>query len=264
MFRKRKLDPIVSILVPFKGTSRSRRRIWKWLKKFYSHHFELDLRMAEIVVGKDRHGFRKPFSKTAAVNDAAQRANGKIFVILDADTVIDPEVIWECVARIGQAAANGYNLWFVPYRRLFRLTEAATKIALAEDPHEPFIFTDPISHYWVESTEGSAHGSHFGAMCQVMPRKAFFSVGGMDERFRGWGSEDVSFVRAVDTLWGRHKTTDNQILHLRHDRIGETHKDRKWRGQEKARVNEHLGLRYHKADKQVEVMRELVQEWWDK
>jgi predicted glycosyltransferase involved in capsule biosynthesis len=68
---------------------------------------------------------------------------------------------------------------------------------------------------------------HYGALILIMPRAAFEAAGGMDERFRGWGAEDVSFVHAVDTLYGRHRTLDASAHHLFHQTLGQGWQDKR-------------------------------------
>jgi GT2 family glycosyltransferase len=242
----------ISLLVPFRADDEGRQRNWDWLRAYW----ETLLPEAEIIIGRDPK-WRLPFSKTYAVNHAAKRAHGKYFVILDADAYLDVEAIRLAVARMKKAERNGHRLWFVPYRRLWRLTRETTEELLEGPPVVP-------RHYCrdeVGDFKGSLHGRRFGAMCQVMPRDAYFAAGGMDPRFRGWGGEDVSFVRAVDTMWGRHKTLDYDIYHLHHEKIGDDWRTRVWRGQTSARVNEHLASRYDRANYQTDVMQSLINEF---
>jgi hypothetical protein len=102
-----------------------------------------------------------------------------------------------------------------------------------------------------------------------MPREAFELVGGMDWRFSGWGGEDVAFMRAVDTLYGKHKTTRNQVLHLWHPFAnaaentikGEPNLLRLWEGQDSGQRNDVLANRYYAAYGDQERMRRLVDEY---
>lgn len=258
IFRRHRRRPRISLLVPFRADDAGRQRNWDWLKRYWQYH----LPDAEIVIGKDRG---HPFSKTAAVNHAAKRAKGDYFVILDADAYLSANSIKLAVSRIERAARSGHRLWYIPYRYLFRLTPEATRELLEGCPQWPFRGFDDCEIF---SQEGSAHGRRFGAMCMVMPREAFFAAGGMDPRFRGWGGEDVSFVRAVDTMWGKHKTIDADIYHLYHQKIGTDWRDRVWLGQHRPRINEGLATRYDKANNQQQLMADLIQEfkvkriWW--
>lgn len=248
-------DPQVSFLVPFRADNAAphRVRVWDWLTDYWSW----ELPDAEIVVGKCKG---KVFSKTEAVNDAASRAKGRIFVILDSDVYIRGESIVHCARAIEESQRREDKLWFIPYRHLFRLTEASTEMVLRSDPRTPLRFHSPPNTDEVESTTGSAHGHRFGAMIQIMPREAFATVGGMDPRFAGWGGEDVSFLRAVDTLYAKHKTLDAEVLHLWHANIGSTFQNRMWQGQDKPGSNWNLSSRYGKATQDRAKMRALVDE----
>jgi hypothetical protein len=157
-------------------------------------------------------------------------------------------VILHCADRIRTARSAGHKLWFIPYRRFYRLTKKAT-LKLVESPQsDPYLFTDPPSPHDLATIRGSSNGHWFGAMIQIMPREAFVVAGGMDTRFYGWGGEDIAFMRAVDTLYAKHKTSDNDTLHLWHPTIlGGVEQVRMWPGQETPGENGPLAARYHAA-----------------
>lgn len=239
----------ISLLVPFKGHKGDHRlRVWEWLTRHWAH----ELPGAEIVVG---HSDGALFCKTAAVNDAARRATGDIFVIQDADCYISTDAIKHAAALIRESR---WPLWLVPYRRFFRFTEEFTMRVLASDPEHPLVPPHPLTADVVENRERSAFGHWFGALIQMMPREAFETVGGMDERFYGWGGEDVCFARALDTLYSRHKTTTNAVYHLWHSKIGETYETRLWTGQVNPMANNALSLKYDRAWGDPVKMRALV------
>ena len=267
MFKK-KVKKKISLLVPFQTNEEWRVDDWRWLH----HYWREFLPHAEIIIGRDKKSKKKwycskvlPFSKTAAVNNAFSRSSGDIIVILDADTYIDPKIIVHCAKRIRESRKMGARVWFIPYLWLYRLTKEATKKVLDSEPREPYTFSTPPSTNDVESTDGSGHGRKYGALIQIMPREAFELVGGMDEEFRGWGGEDVSFLWALDTLWTPHSNTPNDVLHLWHPRIimneGDSNRrseSRGWEGQEDIRANDWLSDQYRGAIKNPTKMRALV------
>jgi hypothetical protein len=252
---KRRFSPQISLLVPFRPDRHQRHRlvVWRWLRRYWQRQ----LPEAEIIMGRSKG---KVFSKTEAVNHAARKAHGRIFVILDSDCYIDAAVIRRCADDIEESQRRGHPLWFIPYRALYRLTEEKTMWLLKRKPGRRIQVTSPPPDDEVESTLGSMHGRRYGALIQIVSRDAFELVNGMDPRFRGWGGEDVSFARAVDTLYGEHKTTDNDVLHMWHEKIGSTYFNRKWGGQDKAEPNKHLATRYSKATGDRDRMRALVDE----
>lgn len=248
-FRRRRY-PDMTLIVPFRDDQEQRGRDWEWLRRFW----ECQLPEAEIIMGVDDEW---PFSKAVAVDEAAARANGQVFVIIDADAWIDPDIIRACVADLLRTRRQK---WFVPYTRLYRLTERATRRILETDPCDPFCYPTPPPPHDVEPRHDADYGHQFGAMLLILPREAFFEVGGMDPRFRGWGGEDASFMKALDTLWGQHEVTSNDVLHLWHIRPGHDHRTRAWTGQRNLNANAALAQRYVAASADVTMMRSLVNE----
>lgn len=231
---KRKIKEQISLLVPFRADDEIRAINWELLKNYW----EIELPEAELIVETDRN---TPFCKTAAVNRAFRKSRGDIVVILDADCLIDPEVIRQTARNIRQARREGYPLWYIPYRQFYRLVDEATegvRLLLAADEwveDTNIIFRDylgnpPKQDMWEhEKTQSSAHW--FGALIQIMPREAFEAAGGMDENFIGWGGEDVSFMHAVDTMYGKHRTYNSPVYHLWHPTINSSWGMRLWKGQ---------------------------------
>jgi hypothetical protein len=97
-------------------------------------------------------------------------------------------------------------------------------------------------------------------MIMIFPRQALDTIGCFDERFKGWGGEDVALLRALDTLYGKHKTTKNSIFHLWHPKLGNNFVDRIWKGQVRKQANQKLANAYHKATRRPRAMRLLVDE----
>jgi glycosyltransferase involved in cell wall biosynthesis len=264
---RRKPKPWISIIIPFRPDHSSRDYTKKWLVKYWKTVFADD--PVEVIICRD---YWQPFSKTSALNNGVRRARGDILVMIDADAWIDPNVISRAASLI-RLSENvwGHPLWFVPYRRVYRLTKPATDRLIGDSC--PLVFErfnhrnslnigveDPPPAEDVENLSTAHYGHRYGALCQIMSKKAFRTVGAMDCRFRGWGGEDVSFMRAVDTLYGKHKTFDEPIYHFAHYKIGDTYFTRKWSKQDKALPNGNLALRYHRAFGDRRKMRELVAE----
>jgi hypothetical protein len=255
---------LISLLVPFQGNELTRVADWQWLKEYWEYH----LPDCEILVGGDptsRHRWqRRAFSKTHAVNHLFKKSKGDIIVILDADAYLDAKVVTHCAERLRSARRRDVRTWFIPYQHIYRLTFDATAELLETNPAHPLKFSSPPPRYDVQDTHGSGIGRRFGAMCQIMPREAFETVGCMDPRFRGWGGEDCSFMHAVDALWGPHKNTPNDILHLWHSRIQSrsslSWEIREWEHQENGRTNDWLSSQYNNSIGNAKKMRVLVDE----
>lgn len=251
----------ISLLVPFTPGDPDRDRLWAWLRDYW----QTQLPKAEIVMGFDPDydpDSGVSFSKTAAVNAAAKQARGDVLVILDADAYISPELIVYCAEEIRRARRFKRRLWFVPYRRFYRVSEGITDEILASNPRNPWTLHDPLPKTEIDPTNrASAHyGHHFAAMIMVLPREAFEVTGGMDERFAGWGGEDISFMRAVDTIYNNHKTVDHAVYHLYHPTIG-AGIHRQWSGQTEKMPFTVLGSRYNAAYGDRARMLRLNSEW---
>lgn len=249
-----KPKPEISILIPFSTDNKERKRNFKWLVK----HLKSELPEAEIVIGKSHS---KIFCKGEALNNAVEKSKGRILVLLDADGLISPRVIRHCAKRILEELEYGNRLWYVPYRRLYRLTEHVTRKIVESDPKYSIVLPDPLPSEWIENQgDASKYGHHYGAMCMIFPREAYEAIGCFDERFEGWGGEDISFLKTFDVLWGKFKTTDNPIYHLHHPFMGSNYKDKKWDGQDKGSANSNLAIRYHYATENYNKIKILNQE----
>lgn len=243
--------PKISILIPYGGKDKARMQTLRWVVRWASH-----IPDSEIIIGFSR---RKPFCKTEAFNNAARRARGKVFVLMDADTYMDRTVITKCADRIIEEMDQGNRLWFVPYRKLYRLTKKVSHQIIKSDPEFPMYVPDPPPVDWIDGDpRKSSYGRRYGAMVMIIPRQAYKVLGAFDERFRGWGSEDACILKALDTLWAKHKSTKNSVFHLWHPQIGKSYKDKMWKGQKKHNPNNKLAMEYHRASNHPKQMRTVV------
>lgn len=247
-------NPQVSLLVPFRDDGEHRARVWRWLRSRWRSMYP----DAEIIMGADHSTV---FCKSAAVNDAASRARGRTFVVLDADAWLLPDALAHCADRIDEAAHRNQRSWFMPYSRIHRLNHETTLELL--DQESTYRIDMPPDPLWCADIGDSAssQGHSFGALAQAMPREAFAFVNGMDERFReGWGGEDGSFLRSLDTLWQQHEVFPDNVVHLWHAAAGKDWRDRRWVGQTRPQANARLSHRYTQATSDIGAMRSLVDE----
>ena len=269
--RPPKVEKKISVLIPFGGHSPYRRRVLDWLLIYWESH----LCDFEIIIGHDTRSDRTwrrrhplPFSKSAAVNDAFSRSTGDIIAIIDADCYLDADIVMHWAERLRAQRRAGVKSWAVPYRFLLRINEHCTDVLLGTNPRGPFHYPHPPHDECVEGTDGSGWGHVYGALAQIMPREAYLAVGGMPEKFRGWGGEDRAFLQALNTLWGHYRNSPNTVYHLWHPKIvaaegidedGKRAEIRAWDGQgADIRANDWLSTLYQWADGNPDRMRKII------
>lgn len=212
----------LSFLIPFRDSDGTRTAGHQWLLKRWQHTYP----EAEFCIAPDDG--KEPFNKSLAINNAATKASGDMFVILDADTWVAPPAGYEGGTRgwmddaFGRIAAG--IPWVIPVHHNIRLKQKPSEQIMAGDP------TAPLPHILASmiETKGPVVG-----FCHIMPRTAFEAVGGYDERIRGWGGEDTSFTWAMDIVNGHHRKLHGTALCLWHARPRDNRKFRIWPGQER-------------------------------
>lgn len=172
-----------ALLVPYRAGDPHRDAVWAWMKARWKHH----LPDVPIVTGTNRG----EFNRSKAVNAAARKApaDAEVFIIVDADIWCAPQVVQACIEETVDYA--------VPWRQILKLDERITRYFLAQDPAKVELSTRKLQGHIAWRGSG-----YFGGMIMVA-RNAFEGVGGMDERFSGWGFEDTAFVYKMDELAGR-------------------------------------------------------------
>jgi cellulose synthase/poly-beta-1,6-N-acetylglucosamine synthase-like glycosyltransferase len=187
--------------VPFRAGDPDRDAAWAWLQEYWRAY----LPEAQIVIGEDDG---EPFSRAAALNDAFRRSDGYYLVVVDADCYLPVDVVRSCTRAIQD---SGKALWFVPWKRRVNLTAQVTAGILASESIPRFP-TEPDALHEIAI---DVHTSPAG-IASIMSRRAWERAMGHDSRFSGWGGEDRAFFAAVDTMYGPHTRTDNDVYHLYH------------------------------------------------
>jgi hypothetical protein len=223
----------VSCLIPFRDADGTRTQGMRWILARWKHHYP----DWEFIVASD-DGI-DPFNKSMAVNKAAAQATGDVYVILDADTWIEPQFVTQALGFIKAGVP-----WVVPARTSLRLKKDVSDRIMALDPTGPL---PSISNAWLKKDAEQAGG--VVGFLWITSRKAFEAVGGMDERIRGWGGEDTLFTMAMDRVNGHHRKLNGIVMCLWHDRPRDAQRYRIWVGQDRSREQdkEALAKRYRRA-----------------
>lgn len=208
----------VVFLVPRRADGGHRDELWRWARARWERLFP----DWPIVEGHHDAG---PFNRSAAINLASDLADDDgrwdVAVVIDSDVFLRASVVREAVER---AAETGLVTW--PHTRWRGLSELWTK-RVVDGGHD---FGEEIDHddmdVLVERTNAISW-----SCCIAIPRAAWDRLGGFDERFRGWGFEDMAFQSAVVGLLGfeRIPAADpgaagfgrTDVYHLWHSRSAE-------------------------------------------
>jgi hypothetical protein len=167
------------ILVPFRdGSDDRRRQLWDWTRPM------LDEIGWDVFTGAGPDG---AFNRSAAINEAARAAGvWDLALIGDADTVqqVGP------AHRAAERACAGGAL-AVPWTHRVKLSAEGTDVLVRRGPGA---VTD------ADRDQRDRTSPHGGGATIVVTREAFDAVGGFDERFDGYGNEDLAFRAAIETL----------------------------------------------------------------
>lgn len=117
------------------------------------------------------------FNKSKAMNAGARAAKHSVLVLHDADCVPTPEYVYRSLALLieGWEAVR-------PLRFLFLLDEVNTRILIGSGSPQ------------VVGVQQNNPG-----LSTVIRRETYMELGGHDERFEGWGGEDLEFLNRLNT-----------------------------------------------------------------
>jgi len=215
-------------LVPWRADGGHRERLWAHCHKLWAQA----LPDIPIVIGASPEG---PFNRSAAINDAAW-GNWDVGVVLDADVIANPDHVLDA---IWLASSTGRVA--LPYDRFTGLNTSMTERILRGYAGD-----------WERGARFRSNRHESSIVC--IPRALWDEIGGFDERFVGWGQEDVAFIQAARVLGGGIERIAGTVFHLWHPRAPERDK-----AQPDYVANQALGERYRRT-REPEAMRELLAE----
>jgi GT2 family glycosyltransferase len=145
-------------------------------------------------------------SRSATINWLAAQSQTEYSLVLDADTIPDKYGIEQGVALMEAGVP-----WVIPYgEHSYYNLDKESSDRILENP------CGPIVNYTFEHRLTSWSGA-------IMFRNSDFQrVGGFDERFIGWGHEDVAFMIRFNQEVGPYNRVPAKIYHLWHEKGEDT------------------------------------------
>lgn len=189
----------VAVIIPAGGElDSSRTRSLGMVASLYAEFFP----DWEVIVGRN-DGL---FNRARAINDAVAETDADVIVFNDADSLVEPAHISRMVH---DAHAPGLVFGYTRYRRLNRrATEGLSSYIMA--------FTQPDQFFDWEMLNAGSNG------CAAIRRECFEQVGGLDEKFEGWGYEDLAFDVICEAHWPSRRVAGD-LVHLWHPTAENTH-----------------------------------------
>lgn len=164
---------MISIVMPWRPQP-SRIRAFEHTKNYYISLLERRGEPFELVLA-DNPG---PFNLSAARNRGVAAAEHELILMVDADSIAPEDTILEAINMAGDNRTHYCFDGFV------YLTPEQSEAAYNGNP--PTL------------NGGAPHESSV----MVLTKHAYWTAGGMDERFQGYGGEDNAFRAATDTMNG--------------------------------------------------------------
>jgi hypothetical protein len=199
-------------LVPRRNDGGHRDALWAWCRRRWETYFP----EIPIIEGHHTDG---PFNRSAAINRAAREAGDwDLGIVIDSDIFIR---VSQLTQALKTAATTGKVTW--AHRRWRGLHEDHTARVLGRfsrgKHRRTVIFTAEVDNEDMDILVERTNPISWSC-CVVIPRPVWDDLGGFDERFVGWGMEDMAFKSLVTCLYGWERIPGD-VYHLWHPRSEE-------------------------------------------
>ena len=185
----------IEVLIPWRDPGcEVRRRSCEAVAEYYAQ-------VGDVVFGDSPAG--APFNVSAARNAAAAAGSSDVCVFIDADAVVDLDVL-----RSAVEVARRRPRLVKPFARAGYLSREASEA-----------FLESRSLVWEEWISGPEDA--FCGLAWVIRRDAFAELGGFDPGFVGYGGEDNAFTAAAELFFGPQRSLSGVAASLWHpaDRV---------------------------------------------
>lgn len=221
----------VAVCVPRRSDGARRDEVWQWVRAWWGREHPT----FRIIEGHHDHG---PFNRSAAINAAAAQAvDADVILIVDSDSFAGADQVNAAIDGL----ASGPSFW-LPYTQYHYLNRQMSDLVM-----------DGFDGDWLPGVEFTMTGTCSSVV--VVTTDLFNEIGGFDERFEGWGFEDVAFSHAAQTFGSGLSRVDGGVWHLWHQPSPENnHQSPVWHS------NRELMLQYGNAAYDRAAMRALIDE----
>jgi len=188
-----------TVVIPWRTDGGSRQRIHDWVFERWS----LVYPTTAIIVADSGD---ETFSRGASRNVGVEQSSTSVVVLADSDTVPIKAFVDAAVAT----AERGTMCFAYDKKRYYNL---------AEGPTERYLNLSPMTEVTKPLPGEYEHELTSWAGMIAVPRANFDQIGGYDERFVGWGHEDLAFQIKMDAECGPHERVNGgYVVHLWHPR----------------------------------------------
>lgn len=182
----------VDVLMPWRPGEPHREAAQRFVA---DHYRSMDLEVIEADDGGE------PFSRGGSINLAAEKSSADVFLIVDADTVVERAQ----ALRAADEACEAPGM-VIAHDEWLHINPRGSAMLLADK--------DPWSLDWRPYVDFSLPATVSSAV--AVSRSTWVAVGGFPEQFRGWGFEDVAFDIMCKTFAGPTRRVPGAAWHLYH------------------------------------------------
>lgn len=177
------------MLVPRRDDGAHRDRLWAWCRNYWG-------RILDWPIIEGHHDGPEPFSRALATNRAALNVSSKDHA-WDVAVIADSDVYTSLMQMMTAARAAYVYGAAIPYRQFGIIGKEETLDVISNKLHYTAVTPRVTFPYPHDPSTASVGGLTF------VRRDMWEEVGGMDERFIGWGPEDRAFELTLRTIIGQ-------------------------------------------------------------
>lgn len=176
--------------------------------KFCVKRWQSIMPASEICIGGSNH---IPFNRSAALNASHSKSHGDVFIVADADTIINELFVLRAINLIQDGPC-----WSIPFTNYYSMPKDSTERILNGSPGQ--LLFEPTFDPVPTNNPPIARGIH------VITREGWEKCGPCDEGFIGWGCEDGQRKALMFYRLGTPNIVPGFCMHLWHERKPEESK----------------------------------------